>query len=285
MTYLCKKVNADRKMNMESEMQKAAPAVVVERSYVAALAEGWRVAMNHIEQMARYLWPSALLTLVLPPVGAVFFAGQTDAVLKRWADEGAVPVADRKAMKREILCRTKRNVLSFFLLLLVAALMGAALVLPDVFGVNRLYGLGAACVLLVLLVPLDVCLMNISYTSQPLVWCLKSYASGWRHWGMLFAYDLVILLVAGLAVLIGALPLLVLAFVSGEASVARLAGDTVHLPMLYPALLALAYVLCMVVVLTVCVTCNFCRCLLWGALKAKAEREAAAVAVAEANVL
>ena len=79
--------------------------------------------------------------------------------------------------------------------------------------------------------------------------------------------------------------LLVLAFVSGEASVARLAGDTVHLPMLYPALLALAYVLCMVVVLTVCVTCNFCRCLLWGALKAKAEREAAAAAVAEANVL
>lgn len=260
---------------MESEVQKAAPAVVEERSYVTSLAEGWRVAMNHFGEMARYLWPSALLTLVLP-LGVVFFAGQTDAVLKRWADEGAVPQPNRKVLRKEIMCRTRRNVLSFLIVLLVVALLLGAILLPGTLGVNRFYGLGAACVLLVLSLPLEVCLMNISYTSLPLASCLKSYVSGWRHWGLLFAFDLVVLLVAGVALLIGALPLLILTYVSGEAAIARLAGDVVHLPMLYPVLQLLAYVLCMAVALSVGMTCSFCRCLLWGAIKAKDNSEAAA---------
>ena len=225
--------------------------------------------MNHIGQLLRYAWPSMLLTLVLPLPGILFFAGQVDAMLCEWIDKGYLPAATAGSMRREILYRTKRNTYSLLLAVAGVLLCGALAFAFVRLGIGFWWYVGAASLLVLLMLPLEVCFMELSYTRKPLGECLRGYVLGWRNYGTLFVFELVGLIFLCFAQCLGAMPAITISTVIQQAMQARSMGDAIDLPLLFPVVAFGAYAIMVFVVLLAMLIYSFCHCLLWGCIMAR----------------
>lgn len=242
-----------------------------ERSYLSCLSLGWQVAMNHIGQLLRYAWPSMLFTLILPLPGIFFFAGQVDALLCRWIDLGYVPSASAGSLRRDILYRTGRN-LWLFLFVIIACLIAAVLSYAVLrMGLNIWCYLGVMVAYLLLLLPVEVIGMELSYTRKSLPECLRGYAVGCRYYGTLFVFEMLGLIFVGIGFMLGATPSIAISAVAQQAMQARALGDAIDLPVLFPVVAFMAYAIAVFVFLLCHLIYSFCHCLLWGCIMAREE--------------
>ncbi|GEM_PF-2398518 len=251
-----------------------------DRSYVRSLTMGIRVAMDHVGQMCKYSWPSALFTLFLPFPGIIFFFGQIDAILRRWTILGYVPATTAKALKTDILYATKREVFLFLLLLVMTAIGVLAFFLPIAKGLSVLIGALALILVMLVLLPLDYSLLRIAYSDRSLLKCLSDYGKGLRHFGSLFAFDLLGFIMMGCYSMLVCLPLATVLLVKSQASAARAIGDLAELPISFLLISVLAYIVSMSLLLFGIQVFSFSRCLLWGSIEevpAESEMEGAGI--------
>ena len=242
-----------------------------ERSYLSCLSLGWQTTMNNIGLLLRYAWPSMLFTLLFPPLGIFFFAGQVDALLCRWIELGYVPSETAGSLRRDILYRAGRNawlLLPIILICLIASALAYAVIRQGL-GIWRYWGVIFAFILLLL--PMELCSMRLSYTRLPLMECLRGYGIGWRFFGTLFVFEVIGLIFAGIALLLGSMPIMTISIVSQQAFQAQAIGDAIDLPVLYPVVVFLAYLIATFVFLLCHFVYSFCHCLLWGNIEAREE--------------
>jgi len=236
------------------------------RSYVACITQGVSVSFRHLGQLVKYVWPSLLLSSVFTIPFIVFFAGQVDAILRKWTDLGYLPKVKPASLKKEILHCTLRNTISFCILIVFFLMIAACVVLSIYFGLP----IWCACLILLLgfflFIPVDVCFMYLSYTDEPVLTCLKSIKIGFCNYSRLFAFEFLLYLFYTIISLLSCLPFLVVLFVCIQANNAMNNGDVIDLPTLFPFYALLAYVACVAAELICLMMCSFCQCLMWGSL-------------------
>jgi len=255
-----------------------------ERSYLSCLSNGWRLAMDHIGELLRYAWPSMLFTLILPLPGILFLAGQIDAFLSKWAEDGAMPQASRSVLRHEIIYRTKRNAISFLVILIWCILLSLASYACLRFYPNQILLWLLTCVFILILLPIEYSFMSLSYTRRPASQCLKGYSVGCRHFGTLFVFEIVGFIFMSIALLMGSMAVISTSAVWQQSVMARAQGDSVDLPILFPVIAFFAYLLMMFVIQMVFIIYSFCHCLLWGSFEAREEgRDKALLGLGEEN--
>ena len=72
-----------------------------ERSYISCLVNGWSYGFKHLGMLLRYMWPSIVMSMVLP-FTIFFFYIQLDALLRKWIELGYLPNATIKSMRPEM---------------------------------------------------------------------------------------------------------------------------------------------------------------------------------------
>lgn len=238
-----------------------------DRSYAKSLTLGLKTSFNNMGTLLRFVWPSMLLTMFVPFVGILFFAGQTDAILRRWTDLGYVPNVNAKALWLDIKKCTFRNLFSFIILILIVALMSAFLILPIITGHNPWYGVVAFVVLSLIVVPVDGVFMKISYSSCRIIESISGIMMGLRNYGSLFAFMLISGILSSITCFIGSLPMIATAMVKLKANEAVAMGDLADLPSSFIFYLVAAYAICMFVALVTMLCLSFSHCLLWGSIE------------------
>ena len=73
-----------------------------ERSYISCLVNGCSYGFRHLGMLLRYMWPSLVLSTVLPIPFVFFFAAQVDAILRKWIELGYLPNVTLKVMRRDV---------------------------------------------------------------------------------------------------------------------------------------------------------------------------------------
>lgn len=240
-----------------------------ERSYLSCLSLGWQTAMNNIGLLLRYAWPSMLFTLILPLPGILFFQGQVDALLCRWIELGYVPGATAGSLRRDILYRTGRNAWLLLLCIVACLLFGSVSYAVIRMGLSFWWYWGIAFILVLLLLPVEVCAMELSYTRKPLLECLRGFGVGCRHYCTLFVFEIMGLIFVGIGMLLGSMPLLAISAVGHQALQAHAMGDAIDLPILFPVVVFLAYAICTFVFLLCHLIYSFWHSLLWGSIMAR----------------
>ena len=240
-----------------------------ERSYLSCLSLGWQTAMNNIGLLLRYAWPSMLFTLILPLPGILFFQGQVDALLCRWIELGYVPSATASSLRRDILYRTGRNAWLLVLGIVLCLLLGVVCYTLLRTGHSIWWYWGICAILVLLLLPVEVCAMELSYTHKPLAECLRGFGVGCRHYGTLFVFEIVGIIFVGIGMLLGSMPLLAVSAAGQQSMQAHAMGDAIDLPVLFPVVAFLAYAIYMFVFLLCHFIYSFWHCLLWGSMMAR----------------
>lgn len=238
-----------------------------ERSYLKSLSLGIRVAMDHLGDLTKYMWPSFLLTILLPFPGILFFKGQRDALLRRWVKLGYVPSVGPKALRSELFPCVVRALFSFLIILLCMVVCYLAFTLLVIHGKNVWLGLSALLVLVLLLIPFDGCIWELSWSDRKILQCLGGYARGIRHYGKLFSFLLLNTILYTFVSLIAILPLLAASVTQLEVFNARAMGELALLPTSFYVLLVLAYVIFMIVMLYSDLVYSFSACLCWGSIE------------------
>lgn len=251
-----------------------------ERSYLKSLFLGIRVAMDHLGDLTRYIWPSFLLTIILPFPGILFFWGQRDALLRRWTDLGYVPSIGPKATRAELFPCVVRAFFSFLIILLCLVACYYAYTLPIVYGKNVWYGVLGLVVLILLIVPFELCIWESSWSKRKILQCLGGYNRGFQHYGKIFSFLLLNVFLYVFVALIAIMPLLASSLTQIEVFNAREMGELALLPTSFYVLLALAYIIFMIVMLYCDIVYSFSACLCWGSIEeipADSEVEASGV--------
>ena len=260
-------ISMETKDNINEKVNDSVKVLNHDRSYVRSLLLGWKTGLDHIGMVSRYLWPSILLTVILPIVGVLFLAGQTDALLRRWVQLGYVPDVKWNALKGDAWRRTLRNILNLIIVCLLIVLSIVCILLPSLTGISYWYAVVGLLVLWIVATPLEYCMMKVSYADTPLLGCMSGYAVGLRNFGSLFSFNLLNFIVVFLVSVVASLPLLVMLLVNTQAIQARAMGDLANLPTLFYVLFPLAFLLMVYIVALMYSVVSFSRCLMWGSIE------------------
>ena len=116
-----------------------------ERSYISCLVNGCSYGFRHLGMLLRYMWPSLVLSTVLPIPFVFFFAAQVDAILRKWIELGYLPNVTLKVMRRDVEKCANRSALKV-LIYIIWLLVVFVFLLP---------GDGKACLLQAFQVPVN----------------------------------------------------------------------------------------------------------------------------------
>ncbi len=279
---------------MESNSEKQLK-VCEERKYMHCITDGIRQAWNNIGNLLQYAWPALLICavlaaltgfvlvkvesegstpnliamavlIVLSVLGSLLYMGTMDAMLVRWRDLDYEPVVTMKSLRSLILQRMKRDCSLLILWFLVFML---SFVITYGIGVFQLplWVVGVTMfVLLLLIVPADMIVMEVRYSDNPIAQCFGKYIQGWRYYGRILAFNLVVVILMLLVSIVAMLPMIVIDMVNLEVAEATAMGDMVNLPAHYWLLVALAYAICSVLMLIALFVWSHAHCLLWGSI-------------------
>lgn len=237
-----------------------------DRSYLKSLFLGIREAMNHLGTLTRYMWPSILLSIILPFPGILFFWGQRDALLRRWTKLGYLPSVGPKALRADLFPCVGRALFSFIIIILCLVACCLIFTLPAMRG-KIWYGIIALVVLILLLLPFNLCIWESSWSERKVIRCLGGYVRGFRHYGKIFSFLLLNLIIYSIVALIAILPLSAASLTQLEVFNARAMGELALLPLNFYILLALAYIIFMIVMLYCDLVYSFSACLCWGSIE------------------
>ena len=252
--------------NVMEESGKSLIKVCEYRSLTKSVTLGMSTAFRRMGEFLRHMSPLLALTVVLPMPFYVLEKGWTDALMRKWNEQGRIPEMGDKDTKSDVARCTRRAVVECLCDMAVICLAVCAVLLAVSKGMGILLAAGVVFLLFLLYVPFEAVFMEISYSDKPILKCFGMLKKGIAHYGRYFSLCMFCLLVGGLTVSFGCLPLAVAASAGMQARVAFLSGDALDLPALFPLYLFCAYVLGMLVVLVTAFTFNFCRVLVWGSL-------------------
>ena len=97
-----------------------------ERSYISCLVNGWSYGFKHLGMLLRYMWPSIVMSMLLP-FTIFFFYIQLDALLHKWIELGYLPNATLKSMRQEMQKCAPRTALTIFFGILFIPVVAAGL--------------------------------------------------------------------------------------------------------------------------------------------------------------
>lgn len=250
---------------MESKEEQLI-SVRQERSYVGNFKLGMKVSFKSMGLLMRYLWPSIVLSILVPVFGWIFYAGQTDALLRKLIELGYVPDVRINSLKGEVVNSTKRYLLNFAILLIFFLVIVGIMVVPVLMGVSKWWGVAGVALYALMAFPMDAVCMEVSFSSKPLAGCFRSALLGYRNYAQMFAFALLCFFFALPTIMLGFIPLMVSCNVSYQAYQAVLNGDIVDLPSAFIFVIFLAYALGSAVALLSLQAVSFCRCFMWGSL-------------------
>ena len=238
-----------------------------ERSYISCLVNGCSYGFRHLGMLLRYIWPSLVLTMVLPIPFVFLFVAQVDAILRKWIELGYLPNVTLKVMRRDVeKCanRSALKVLIYIIWLLVVLLF---LFLPVLFGIRIWWGLIASFVAWLLLLPLSFVIMQISYSNITISACFKDgLKTACRNYGKLFAFEFLSNLLIFIIALLGSIPCQIIFAAGLQAYRGMQIGDVLDLPVLFPLYVALSVFILEAVFLITAIVFSFSRFLMWGSL-------------------
>jgi len=251
-----------------------------ERSYISCLVNGWSYGFKHLGMLLRYMWPSIVMSMLLP-FTIFFFYIQLDALLHKWIELGYLPNATLKSMRQEMQKCAPRTALTIFFGILFIPVVAAGLyclLLPFILGWKYLWGVLIFLIVFILLFPMTVVEMQIRFSYAPLKECFRSgFRLSFKNFGSLFAFLTLENLVCLIVVFLGSIPYLVMFAVSLQVYNGMQMGDVVDVPVWQFILLVLlsACILSFVFQIALIVL-NFSHCLMWGSLvnEVPAETEA-----------
>lgn len=240
--------------------------VIEERSYIKSFTLGVSLAFKNLGMLLRYIWPSALLAILLPLPCYVLFEGQNVAVLRKLMELGYLPKVSIKGLRADIARCSKRAVFNLIISVILNMLMCVTIMLPFITGHRIEWGLLGSFILFLLLLPIDFVCMEISFSDKPLSQCLRGFGRGYRNYGSMFAFTLLCFIFLMLVSFVGLMPLIVLLEASNQAISAYKLGDVLDLPTLFPMYVFLAYAIGSLFVYIGIQVLYFCRCMMWGSL-------------------
>jgi hypothetical protein len=238
-----------------------------ERSYISSLVNGCSYGFKHLGLLLRYIWPSVLLTCILPIPFVFFFAAQMDAILRKWIELGYIPNVTLKTMRSDIAKCAGRSAVKVAIYIFWTLFALLFFYLPMFFGMSIWWGWLAIFVVWLLLLPLSFVIMQVSYSDIAISECfIGGFKTAYRNFGKLFAFEFLSNLLIMIIVLGGCIPCLVISAVCLQAYNGSLMGDVLDLPVLFPLYVILADVIGVAIMLVTLLVFSFSRCLLWGSL-------------------
>lgn len=242
------------------------------RSYARCIGLGLSMAADHAGVVLRHTWPSVLLCMLLPFPGIIFFMGQVDRLMREWRELGYVP--RRKGLDgwKMDACCTARALANLCIWLLAGILIvGSAWMAWQMLPHGKWIGMGMMVVLYLALQPLFMAAMEIEYSDKRIGQCLSGFLTGYRHYGSLFAFELLLAILVAAITLPGVLPAGITSLAGSKALAAAQMGDTVMMPPMLPLILMAEYFLAIFSMLVSYVVETFCSTLFWGSIQAREE--------------
>jgi hypothetical protein len=249
-----------------------------ERSFVSCLVKGNSYGFKHLGFLLRYIWPSLILASLLPIPFICFYAGQIDAILRKWVELGYLPNVTLRTLKDDILRCSVRNLINLLLFFLYVLILSAIIILPFFLGYSFWWGALFMTIVAVIVIPgFSAVSMQISYSENPIS---KSIAEGlnmgYKNFGQVFGYELLLFLMVFPVYIIACIPNFIVAGVCTQAFMGYQMGDVIDLPLLFPLLAYLSFVIFMAIMLVTYLVVCFSRCLMWGSLVNEVPTEAEA---------
>ena len=238
-----------------------------ERSYISCLVNGCSYGFRHLGMLLRYMWPSLVLSTVLPIPFVFFFAAQVDAILRKWIELGYLPNVTLKVMRRDVEKCANRSALKVLIYIIWLLVVFVFLSLPVLFGIGLWWGLIAFIVAWLLLLPLSFVVMQIGYSNITISACFKDgLKTAYRNYGKLFAFEFLSNLLIFIIALLGSIPCQIIFAAGLQAYRGMQIDDVLDLPVLFPLYVALSVFILEAVLLITILVFSFSRCLMWGSL-------------------
>lgn len=261
---------------METNTER--PFTVCEaRSYARCIQAGLTAAEEHAGTVLAHTWLTLLLSLLLPFPGLFIYAGQLDRLLHEWQQQGVMP--RRKPLEglagdmRSTFRAALRLILSAVVIIAVVATTWAA-------GQSLPHGRWCALVIFIALtlalMPTTMVLMDIAYSTQPLSNCIGGVAIGYKHYGSLFPFQLLLFMLVLLVALPGQVPMGIMSAAWAHAYQAMQNGDIVDTPPIWVLATIAAYIASMAFMVIAMTVESFCSILFWGNIQTReAEKQKA----------
>ena len=99
--------------------------------------------------------------------------------------------------------------------------------------------------------------------------CRAGWLTGFRHYGSLLAYSLLLFMINLLIMLAGTFPMNIVTMASTQAWQAALAGDTVMTPTMWPLAIIASYIIFLIFTFSAITVTAFCNNLFWGSIHAR----------------
>lgn len=245
------------------------------RSYARCIKLGLSMAADHAGVVWTHTWPSVLLSLVLPFPGMIIFMGQLDRLLCEWRELGYVPRRKplegwRMDARRSVRALANQFILAFIICIIGSCTWAAMTYLPH----GKLMAMAAMAILTLAALPSVMMMMEVEYSDSPLPVCRAGWLTGFRHYGSLLAYSLLLFMISLLTMMVGIFPMDIVMIVSTKAWQAVQAGDTVMTPTMWPLAIIASYVIFLIFSFSTITITAFCNILFWGSIHAReAEKE------------
>ena len=249
-----------------------------ERSYISCLVKGCGYGFKHLGLLLRYIWPSLVLASLLPIPFICFYAGQMDAILRKWIELGYLPNTTLKALKGDVIRCSLRNISNLVLAFLFAILLIAVVLIPMFKGLSIGWCLLIGIIVAAILIPfLSAISLQVSFSDSPIGMCYADgLRMGYRNFGRLFAFELLEFLMIFPICFIANIPTVIVSGVCLQAYNGAMIGDPIDIPVTFPLLAYLNSVIIIAIMLVAYLVVNFSRCLMWGSLVKEVPAEAEA---------
>lgn len=256
--------------NTENHME-----VCEARSYARCIGEGLIMAADHVGTVMKHTWPAIVLSLLLPFPGLIIFTGQLNRLLCEWRDQGYVPRykakegirKDGKYILRALVCTL---FFTFIILLISLSIWASWHFLPY----KSWMPMTVLILLTLILMPTMMAMMEITCTEKPLAECMQGWITGYKHYGSLFAFELLLMMITFIIMIPGMLPAGLTWIATQKAWMAMQEGDLVMMPPVWPLVILGANIVMGISILVTITIEAFANMLFWGSIKARETEEA-----------
>lgn len=248
--------------------------VIEPRSYARCIKLGLTMTRDHLWVVLHHTWPSVILCVIFPLLGFFLFAGGLDRLCQEWKALGYVPtrkVKDgwKEDLRLALLAFCRQLVVALASVIVSLAWLASYRFLPHGMWVSLLVTL----VLVLALLPIVSVLEEMSCYCSTWKSCLSTFGLGYKHYGSLFSFQFLLLILTLLLIFPGAAPFSITTLVSMKAYFAHLMGESVSMPPEWIIEVTVAYVAFILSTLGVLTMRSFCHMLFWGALQARDKKE------------
>ncbi len=237
--------------------------LVFERSLGASLRVGLHVTCRNMWTMLRSTWLTLLLTVICPPL-YFLFAGQLDELMRQWDKDGFLHTEKATKISKT---RTVRALVAMLVLLVYVGVSVFAGWMMHHQGFDLWLSATVMVLALMLFMPMDMVIMNLSYSDKPMKECFASIGKGFKQYGNLLGFHCTVSLCAIALVAMFALPFvqLIMMYDSYQSSLAM--GDTVVEPSNFVLMAIITSVAGTYFILRVSTACKCMHAVLWGGME------------------